>query len=178
MNNHLPYREWIFEEDPLPADTGQELHKHLQNCAECRTLADRWNSARGMMTDAGMKAPRDGFAVRWKAFAEERLRAPSSKQAWALFAASSAGSLITALALAAQTSARGFSLAGVLTRDLSAAVGTIEGWMGTSNALGGFLDILSRSIPAAWYLFAVFFLGFIGVVWLLLIVRAHARGRK
>lgn len=178
MNKHLPYRDWIFEEDPLPAESTRELRRHLQDCADCRTTAEAWEAARQSLARAGMKSPRDGFTSRWKALAAEQIRVPSSRPAWAMLAASSAGSLIMALALAVQTSTQGFSLAGVFTRDLSAAAGALEDWMVTTNSLGAFLAIVSRSIPPACYLFAIFFVSLIGILWLLLFVRSNARGKK
>jgi hypothetical protein len=178
MNKHLPYREWIFEEEPLPADSNRELNRHMQDCAECRALAESWEAAQRCLEDAAIKSPREGFTSRWKALARERIRTPNPRQAWVLLAASSLGSLVMALALAFQTSAHGFSLAGVFSHDLTAAAGTLEDWLNTSNALGGFLSIVSRSIPPACYLFAVFFIGLLGILWLLMFVRANSRGEK
>jgi hypothetical protein len=178
MNNHLRYRDWIFEEEALPADSSRELRRHLQDCADCRSTAEAWAAARQSLKSAVLKSPRDGFTSRWKALAAERMRIPSRRPAWAMLAASSAGSLVMALVLAAQTSAQGFSLAGVFTRDLSAAAGALADWVDTTSSLGAFLAIVSRSIPPACYLFAIFFVSLIGILWLLLFVRANARGKK
>ncbi len=178
MNNHLPYRDWIFEEEPLPAESTRALRRHLKDCADCRTTADAWEAVGQSLKNAGMKSPRAGFTSRWKALAAERVRVPSTRPAWAMLAVSSAGSLIMALVLAIQTSAQGFSLAGVFSRDLSAAAGALEDWMVTTGSLGAFLAIISRSIPPACYLFAIFFISLIGILWLLLFVRTNARGKK
>ena len=178
MNNHLPYREWIFEEAPLPTDSGRALRLHLQQCAECKALADGWEAARQFLKAAEQKMPREGFSSRWKALARERLKTPSPRPAWFLLGASSLGSLALAAALAVQTSGQGLSLAGVVTRDITAAAGTLDKWLDTSNAVGGLLNIVSRSIPPACYLFAVFFLSLLGVLWLLLFVRMNSRGAK
>ncbi|MGB7538658.1 MAG: hypothetical protein WBM17_08980 [Anaerolineales bacterium] len=178
MDKHLPYRDWIFDEETLPAESARELRLHLQDCADCRATAEAWEAAHQSLKSAGPKSPRDGFTSRWKALAAERIRTPSPRPAWAMLAASAAGSLVMALALAVQTSAQGFSLAGVFTRDLSAAAGALENWMDTSSALGAFLNIVSRSIPPACYLFAIFFVSLIGILWLLLVVRTNARGKK
>jgi anti-sigma factor RsiW len=178
MNKHLPYRAWIFMEDSLPADSDRDLKDHLRDCAECRQAAETWGAVRLCLAGAGMKSPRGGFTSRWKALAAERIQIPSRRPAWALLTASSIGSLIMALALALQTSAKGFSLAGVFTRDLSAAAGTFAEWMDTTNSLGAFLSILSRSIPPACYLFAIFFISMIGILWLLMFVRANSRGEQ
>jgi anti-sigma factor RsiW len=178
MNNHLPYRDWIFEEGPLPADSGEALRLHLEQCPECRTIAEGWRGARGSLETAGQKSPREGFASRWKAMAAHRLQSPSPRPAWALLAATSIGSLAMAIVLAVQTSAQGFSMAGVFTRSLSTAAGTLAEWLDTSNSFGAFLSIVSRTIPPACYLLAVFLLCLIGVLWLLLLVRANSTGEK
>jgi hypothetical protein len=178
MNNHLPYREWIFEEEPLPAESVRELKRHLHQCVECAALADGWTAVRRSMEEAGSKAPRPGFVSRWKAMAAQRLRKPNPRLAWILLAVSSVGSLVMAMALAVETSAQGFSLAGVFNRDLSAAVGTLREWADTSRALNDFLSIVYWSIPPVCYLLAIFFVSLIGILWLLLFVRAGARGDK
>ncbi|MBN2086556.1 MAG: zf-HC2 domain-containing protein [Anaerolineales bacterium] len=178
MNKHLPYRDWIFEEETLPADSAQALRRHLQGCPDCRAAAEAWKAARQSLANAGEKSPRTGFTARWKALAAERIRVPSRRPAWAMLAVSSAGSLVMALALAVQTSTQGFSLAGVFTRDLSAAAGALEDWMDTTSSLGAFLTIVSRSIPPACYLFAIFFVSLIGILWLLLFVRSTAQGKQ
>jgi hypothetical protein len=178
MNNHQPYREWIFEEEPLPAECRLQLRRHLEQCAECRALADGWQHAETCLKTAALGEPREGFPARWKALARNRLRSPSPRQAWMLLAASTLGSLAMATALAFQTSARGFSLAGVFTRDLTAAAGVLNDWSDASQAVGGIFRIVSQSIPPACYLFAVFFLSLLGVLWLLLFARARSRGEK
>jgi hypothetical protein len=178
MNKHLPYREWIFEEEPLPEDAGRQLRLHLQQCAECQAVAEGWDVAKQCLRSAGMKSPREGFPSRWKALARERLQTPGPRQAWMLLAASGVGSLAMAMALAVQTSAQGFSLAGVFTKDMAAAVGILKEWSDTSHAIGGFLSIVSRSIPPAVYLFAVFLLSLLGVLGLLMFVRTNSRGGK
>ena len=52
MNKHLPYRDWIFEEEPLPAESTRELARHLQDCADCRTTAEAWEGARQSLIGA------------------------------------------------------------------------------------------------------------------------------
>jgi hypothetical protein len=178
MNKHLPYREWIFEEDALPADSGRGLRLHLQQCAECRSVAEGWENAKRCLESAPVRSPRDGFAARWKALARDRLDLPDRRPAWALLAVSSAGSLATAALLAVQTSGRGLSLAGVFARDMSAAAGMLEEWSDASQALGGFINTASKSIPPACYLFAVFFLSLTGLLCLLMVIRANSRRAK
>jgi anti-sigma factor RsiW len=176
MNEHQPFRDWIFEEEPLPGEDRRNLQSHLRQCADCRMLAERWNAAKASLQEAGMAEPRAGFPGRWKALARARLREPSRRAAWVLLAASGLGSLVMGAALALQTPATGLSLAGVFTRDLTAAAGTVGEWLGASRAFGEVLAIISRSIPPAVYLLAVFLLSLIGVLALLVFVRLHPRG--
>jgi hypothetical protein len=178
MNNHLPSREWIFEEEPLPADSKRMLQMHLEQCAECQALAQGWLLAETCLKSAAALEPREGFTARWKALARDRLRSPSPRPAWALLAASSVGALAMATALAFQTSTQGLSLAGVFTRDLTAATGVLNDWSDASQAVGGFFRTVSQSIPPACYLFAVFFLSLAAILWLLIFVRARSRGEK
>jgi anti-sigma factor RsiW len=176
MNEHQLFREWILEDDPLGGDARRKLDSHLQQCAACRTLAEDWSAAKAALRQAEAPAPRPGFTGRWKALAQARRRSPSPRAAWAMLAAAGLGSLVTAAALALQTSATGLSLAGVFTRDLTAATGAIGQWLGASRAFGEALAILSRSIPPAAYLAAVFLLSLVGVLALLVFVRLHPRG--
>jgi hypothetical protein len=178
MHSHLPYREWIFGEEPLPVDSRRELERHLEQCADCRALAEGWTLAETCLKTAAALEPRPGFAARWKALARERMSTPSPRPAWALLAASFVGALAMATTLAFQTSAQGFSLAGVFTRDLTAAAGALSDWSDATKAVGGFFRTVSQTIPTACYLFAVFFLSLAGILWLLLVVRARSRGEK
>jgi hypothetical protein len=178
MDKHLPYREWLFAEEPLPAESTRQLRLHLAQCAECQAIADGWRLSETCLKSAAMLEPREGFTARWKALAMDRLRTPSPRQAWAALAATSLGSLAMATVLALQTSAQGFSLAGVFTRDLTAATGALNDWMDASNAFGGFLLIVSQSIPPACYLISVLFLSLLGILWLLMFVRGGTRREK
>jgi anti-sigma factor RsiW len=176
MNEHKPYREWILEDESLPKESQKELKRHLKECRECRSLAENWNAAKASLQTAAAQAPRAGFSGRWKALARARSRTPTPRAAWAMLAAAGLGSLAMAAALALQTSAEGLSLAGVFTRDLTAASGTIGQWLGASRAFGEVLAIVSRSIPPAVYLLAVFLISLIGVLAILAFVRLHPRG--
>jgi hypothetical protein len=178
MNRHRPYREWIFEEESLTEDSRRQLARHVDVCQDCREVAEGWRLAELCLKQAGSAEPRAGFTGRWKALARERLRSPSPRQAWALLAASSLGTLATAAALAFQTSAQGLSLAGVFARDMTAAAGVLSEWTDASRALGGILRTVTEAIPPACYLVAVFFLSLMGVLWLLVFVRMRSRGEK
>ncbi|MFN2299589.1 MAG: hypothetical protein ACK2UB_12130 [Anaerolineales bacterium] len=178
MNRHQPYRDWIFAEEPLEEDSRRRLNMHMDQCAECRATAEGWRLAKQSLENAELAAPREGFAARWKALARSRQRAPKRRQAWALLAANSLGAVAAAAALAFQTSARGLSLAGVFTRDMTAAASILNDWTDASQAVGGVFRIVSDSIPPAAYLFTVLFLSLAGILCLLIAVRIRSRGRK
>ncbi len=178
MTRHLPFEDWIFTEDPLPENDLRELQRHLRECDECRSIDQRWQAARQSLQEAGLQAPSAGFTNRWKAMARRRLETPNPTQAWIFLAATGLGSMVMAALLAMQTSAQGFSLSGVFSRSTTAVAGTLQDWAGASDALGMALRIVSRSIPPAWYLIAVFLLSVLGILGLLWFVRATREGKK
>jgi len=178
MNKHIPFEDWIFDEDTLTENDRRDLQRHLQECDECRSIDRRWQTARQAIQEAGMQAPAPGFTNRWKAMARRRLETPGPAQAWIFLAATGVGSLILAALLAVQTSAQGFSLSGVFSRSSTAVAGTLRDWAEASNALGMTLRIVSRSIPPVWYLVAVFLLSVLGILGLLWFVRSTREGKK
>jgi len=178
MNRHLPFEEWIFDDDALPENDLRELQRHLRECDQCRSINNRWQAARQTLQEAGMQAPIPGFTSRWKAMARRRLETPGPAQAWIFLAATGLGSLVMAVLLAMQTSAEGFSLSGVFSRSSTAVAGTLQDWANASNALGMVLRIVSRSIPPAWYLIVVFILSLLGILGLLWFVRTTREGKK
>jgi anti-sigma factor RsiW len=178
MSRHLPFEDWIFADEALPENDLRELQRHLRDCAECRSIDQRWQAARQSLREAGMQTPAPGFTTRWKAMATRRLKTPGPAQAWIFLAATGLGSLVMAALLAVQTSAEGFSLTGVFSRSSTAVAGTLRDWANASNALGMVFRIVSRSIPPAWYLIAVFFLSVLGILGLLWFVRKTREGKK
>jgi anti-sigma factor RsiW len=178
MNRHLPFEDWIFADDALPENDLRELQHHLRECDQCRSIDQRWQAARQAMREAGMQTPAPGFTTRWKAIARRRLDTPGPAQAWIFLAATGLGSLVMAVLLAMQTSTEGFTLSGVFSRSSTAAAGMLQDWADASNALGMVLRIISRSIPPAWYLIAVFLLSVLGILGLLWFVRTTREGKK
>jgi anti-sigma factor RsiW len=178
MNRHLPFEDWIFADDALPENDLRELQRHLRECDQCRSIDQRWQAARQTLQEAGMQTPAPGFTTRWKAMARRRLETPGPAQAWIFLAATGLGSLVMAALLAMQTSTEGFSLSGVFSRSSTAVAGMLQDWANASNALGMVLRIISRSIPPAWYLIAVFLLSVLGILGLLWFVRTTREGKK
>jgi anti-sigma factor RsiW len=178
MNKHLPFEEWILADEALPENDLRELKRHLQECDQCRRLDQGWQAARQSLLETGMQSPAPGFSTRWKALARQRLETPSPSQAWYFLAATGLGTLAMAAALALQTSAEGFSLPAVFSRSATMVVGTLGDWAGASDTLGMVLRIVSRTIPPAWYLLAVFLLSVLGILGLLWFVRTTREGKK
>jgi predicted anti-sigma-YlaC factor YlaD len=65
--NHKLFEEWILQDGPPPQDERLELQEHLQECGECRQLADAWRSAELQLRRASQAAPAAGFTARWQA---------------------------------------------------------------------------------------------------------------
>jgi len=87
--SHQPYETWIVDPPPLNSEQMHSLEAHLEGCAECRGLRERWAHVRVALERPDMAAPRPGFARRWQAgLAERRLR-EQRRQAWKFFLACS-----------------------------------------------------------------------------------------
>lgn len=69
--NHLPYREWLFASSKEPNDvlTPEQLsalNDHLEECSECRSLAESWQTVEGDLRAAPQVSPEPGFTARWQ----------------------------------------------------------------------------------------------------------------
>jgi hypothetical protein len=93
--SHQPYETWILDIHELSEDQRRSLEQHVEGCADCRNLRERWTHVQGELSSPVVTAPRMGFTNRWQAgFNQRRLR-EQRRQAWKLFlACSSAAALV------------------------------------------------------------------------------------
>ena len=96
---HQRYRDIALSDAPLSSER-RELRDHLEACAQCR----RWHSAlhrvETRLSATAIVAAPTGFADRFKAKLAAAKTARQQRQAWLMLALSSAGSLLSMLALA------------------------------------------------------------------------------
>jgi len=69
--NHHPYREWLLAsskqpEDVLTQEQSVALQSHLDECSECRDLAQAWQTVEEELLHAPLVSPAPGFIARWQ----------------------------------------------------------------------------------------------------------------
>lgn len=65
--NHSPFQDWIFDDpEQLTQAQSAELHRHVLECADCRTLSQALTGMERSMRRQPVLAPEQGFASRWQ----------------------------------------------------------------------------------------------------------------
>ena len=67
---HQPFENWLFSEEPLPADDGRELEDHLMDCDQCSGLENAWMDIASLFAEVPDVEPAPGFINRWQATLE------------------------------------------------------------------------------------------------------------
>jgi anti-sigma factor RsiW len=67
--NHQIYQDWLFalEDEALDEQQTSTLQAHLQECIECRRLAQAWQNVEGLLRKSPLVGPQAGFAGRVQA---------------------------------------------------------------------------------------------------------------
>jgi predicted anti-sigma-YlaC factor YlaD len=96
--NHQLFEEWLLDDDPSTPVDALKLEKHLQECEQCRALADGWHAAQQALDTAPQTKPSPGFATRFAAqLAEKRAHRQRRAQIGWIVGALSPGALATTL---------------------------------------------------------------------------------
>lgn len=70
--NHHQYADWLLVgEQELSLEQSRELHAHLEQCEQCRTLASALIKMESAIKEADLASPAPGFADRWQIRLEE-----------------------------------------------------------------------------------------------------------
>ncbi len=85
--SHQPFETWILDHNrgTLSIEERRELQAHLETCAQCQRLEERWQAARQELRARRMASPAPGFAQRWQAGLAERRALEQRRQAWKIF---------------------------------------------------------------------------------------------
>lgn len=86
--NHLPYEEWLFEDQSLDQDQKSALQSHLSTCESCRSLAESWSDLHYEIKHSALKAPRSGFTQRWKSTLAMKQAEQQRRLTWRIFGVS------------------------------------------------------------------------------------------
>lgn len=155
--SHQPYETWIFDIHELNEDQRRSLDLHVESCADCRQLRERWGQVRVELREPAVAAPRAGFTRRWQASFNERRAREQRLQAWKFFLACSGGS---ALVLVAFVTYLVFATTPV--EWVQAVVRTISSTVGVVTTLRDVSFTWSQMVPpglsvAFWILLALTF---------------------
>ena len=99
--SHLPFETWILDLETLSGEDRRVLQEHLESCAQCRNLRDRWQMVHHELRTRAMAAPAPGFAQRWQSGLAERRARSMRRQAWKAFLTFLGGAMVFLLAAAA-----------------------------------------------------------------------------
>jgi anti-sigma factor RsiW len=94
---HLPYEDWLLadpSEEPLTPQQTAALQEHLQDCAECRALADALREVEGELRAAVVVEPEAGFSHRFEARLEADRQRLFRRQSLALLGFSVSGAIL------------------------------------------------------------------------------------
>jgi predicted anti-sigma-YlaC factor YlaD len=80
LMEHQPFERWIFEAETLSDEQTSALQDHLQECGQCRGIADAWHAVEQEIMLATMVSPAPGFTQRWKAHLIEQRRIAERRQ--------------------------------------------------------------------------------------------------
>ncbi len=100
--SHQPFETWILDHDrgTLSIEDRRELQAHLESCAQCQRLAQRWQAVRQELRARPMASPAPGFARRWQSGLAERKARAQRRQAWKIFGGLLGAALFILLVLA------------------------------------------------------------------------------
>ena len=76
--NHLPFEEWLLNNNRITPEQQRDLDLHLRTCAYCSALAETGR----VLSAAKMATPAPGFTMRFQARLAERKIAERRRKLW------------------------------------------------------------------------------------------------
>ncbi|MBN2047103.1 MAG: hypothetical protein JW750_04600 [Anaerolineaceae bacterium] len=79
--DHKPYEQWALMPESCSPQERQELVQHMQSCASCSQLANRWEQVNQLLqSERSLAAPTAGFTERFQHNLEARKAAKHQQQ--------------------------------------------------------------------------------------------------
>jgi hypothetical protein len=176
--NHQPYEDWLFAQDELSPEEGQELAAHLRQCEACKTLSTSWNEIEGLFSEDSIVGPAPGFSQRWKERMLLRKETNHHRQMSLILFLLSSATAILALPLSLQVALIAMSPE----RLVFDAIRESAYWLVWFGFLGDFtttfLGSVVETIPVLWLLGSLAVICMLLVVWLILVYRFVPAFRK
>ena len=180
--NHQPFENWLFSEEPLPADDERELRAHLMDCDQCSGLKNAWMDVEYLFAEVNEIEPAPGFINRWQATLDANQAAEKAlRQRWQslIFLVVIANFALIALAL---VGVQLFNTYGSVTEWVVSWIYRAATVMVMVNGFGNALITISRTIPQlipnGWWAAIVVILGFSTIVWFFSLMKLSSLPRR
>ncbi len=98
--SHQPFENWILDGESLSVEERRKLQAHVDTCAQCQRLSQRWGAVHLELRARPMAAPYPGFTQRWREGLVERRAREQRRQAWRIFGALLAGAVFILMVMA------------------------------------------------------------------------------
>jgi hypothetical protein len=173
--SHQPFENWILDSGTLPVEDRRSLQAHLDTCAQCQRLAQRWDAVHLELRTRPMAAPIAGFTHRWKDGLAERRAREQRRQAWRIFGALLAGAVFILMVMAgylAVTSSPTDWLAAIIrTADSSRTFGMV-----TVYYIQTWLASTPLALNIALWIYLTISLCVLSLVWVAVLWRTKSLG--
>jgi hypothetical protein len=179
---HQPFENWLFSEEPLPADDERELRDHMIDCDQCSGLENAWMDVERLFAEVTEIEPAPGFINRWQATLEANLATEKAiRQRWQslIFLVVIANFAAIALAL---TSVQLFNTYGSVTEWVMSWVYKAATAMVLVNGFGNAFITIARTIPQlipiGWWVAIAVTLAFSTFVWFVSMTKLSSLPRR
>jgi len=173
--SHQPFENWILDSINLPAEDRRALQAHLDSCAQCQRLSQRWDAVHLELRARPMAAPIPGFAQRWKSGLVERRAREQRKQAWRVFGGLLAGAIFVLMAMAGYTAVTS-SPTDWLTGIIQTADSTQTFLMVSIYYIQGWLSTTPPALNIALWIYLTVTLCILSLIWVLVLWRTKSLG--
>ena len=180
--NHQPFENWLFSEEPLPADDERELGDHLMDCDQCSRLENAWMDIASLFAEVPEVEPAPGFINRWQATLEaDRAAEKALRQRWQslIFLVVIANFAAVALAL---MGVQLFNTYGSVTEWVMSWIYKAATVMVLVNGFGNAFVTISRTVPQlipnGWWAAIAVTLGFSTIVWFISMTKLSSLTRR
>jgi hypothetical protein len=180
--NHQLFEDWLFSEEPLPADDERELRDHLMDCEQCSGLENAWLDVERLFVEATDIEPAPGFINRWQATLEaDRAVEKTVRQRWQslIFMVVIANFATVALVL---MGVQLFNTYGSVTEWVMSWIYKAATVMVLINGFGNAFVTISRTIPQlvpnGWWVAIAITLGLSTIVWFVSMTKLSSLQRR
>ena len=163
--NHLPYKDWLLAEEPLPAEQSEDLQDHLRTCEPCRQIESAWTDVNALIQKTPAVDPLSGFAMRWQTRLVAHRLKKQRQLAWIIVGLCSGIAVTLAALFGTQLLEILQSPGHLILVWISRVSGILSIYWGIQNMV----STIAAQVPSISWLVVIFgigFVSFLSVLWL------------